>query len=72
MYNEKKRESLRIIEKKEEKVREMNDLLKRDIEPQMEKLRKVNKISNRIWAYFKTRKEKFISSGNQDKSSLKK
>jgi len=42
LYNEKKRESLRIIEKKEEKVREMNDLLKRDIEPQMEKLRKVN------------------------------
>jgi len=72
LYNEKKRESLRIIEKKEEKVREMNDLLKRDIEPQMEKLRKVNKISNRIWAYFKTRKEKFISNGNQDKLSLKK
>ena len=41
MYNEKKRESLRIIEKKEEKVREMNELLKTDIEPQMEKLRKV-------------------------------
>jgi len=29
------------MEKKEEKVREMNDLLKTDIEPQMEKLRKV-------------------------------
>ena len=41
LYNEKKKESLRIIEKKEEKVREMNDLLKTDIEPQMEKLRKV-------------------------------
>lgn len=32
---------MRIIEKKEEKVREMNELLKTDIEPQMEKLRKV-------------------------------
>lgn len=32
---------MRIIEKKEEKVKEMNDLLKTDIEPQMEKLRKV-------------------------------
>ena len=41
LYNEKKKESLRIMEKKEEKVREMNDLLKTDIEPQMEKLRKV-------------------------------
>jgi structural maintenance of chromosome 2 len=41
LYNEKKRESQRIIEKKEEKVKEMNDLLKTEIEPQMEKLRRV-------------------------------
>jgi chromosome segregation ATPase len=41
LYNEKKKDSRRIIEKKEEKVREMNELLSKDIEPQMEKLRKV-------------------------------
>ena len=41
MYNEKKKESRRIMEKKEDKIREMNDLLKKDIEPQMDKLRKV-------------------------------
>ena len=41
MYNEKKKESRKIMEKKEDKLREMNDLLKKDIEPQMDKLRKV-------------------------------
>ena len=29
------------MEKKEEKLREINELLKREIEPQMEKLKKV-------------------------------
>lgn len=29
------------MEKKEEKLKDINDLLKREIEPQMEKLRKV-------------------------------
>lgn len=41
LYNEKKKDSQRIIEKKEAKVKEMNTLLKEEIEPQMEKLRKV-------------------------------
>ena len=30
------------MEKKEEKLREINDLLKREIEPQMDKLRRVS------------------------------
>ncbi len=33
LYNEKKRESQKIISKKEEKVKEINDLLKKEIEP---------------------------------------
>jgi chromosome segregation ATPase len=41
LYNDKKKESKRIIEKKEEKLREIHELLKREIEPQMEKLKKV-------------------------------
>lgn len=67
MYNEKKRESLRIIEKKEEKVREMNDLLKSDIEPQMEKLRKVISILKKALLSF--RKEKYTYNGNLVKLS---
>ena len=35
-----KKASLKTIEKKEEKVKEMNDILQKDIEPQMEKLKK--------------------------------
>ncbi len=41
LYNEKKKDSQKIIEKKEAKVKEMNSLLKEEIEPQMDKLRKV-------------------------------
>jgi structural maintenance of chromosome 2 len=42
LYNEKKKEALRTILKKEEKVKEINELLRTEIEPQMEKLRKVS------------------------------
>ena len=41
LYNDKKKESKRIIEKKEEKFKEINDLLEKEIKPQMTKLRQV-------------------------------
>ena len=40
LYNEKKRESQKMIEKKEEKVKEVNDLLLKSIMPQISKLKK--------------------------------
>ncbi|EGR27336.1 structural maintenance of chromosomes 2, putative [Ichthyophthirius multifiliis] len=40
LYNEKKRESEKIIKKKEEKVKEINDLIETDIQPKMKKLKK--------------------------------
>lgn len=39
LYQEKKREAQKIIDKKELKLQEINSLLKSHIEPQMEKLR---------------------------------
>ncbi len=40
LYNDKKKEAQKIIEKKETKLKEIEQLLESDIEPQMEKLRK--------------------------------
>ena len=40
LYNDKKKESIKLLNKKEEKVNEIYDLLKREIEPTMEKLKK--------------------------------
>lgn len=67
LYNEKKKDSQKIIEKKETKVKEMNELLTNDIEPQMDKLRKVIFITKSL----NSRKENSSFSGNQAKSSSK-
>ena len=40
LYNEKKKEAQKTIEKKETKLNEIKSLLQIEIEPQMEKLRK--------------------------------
>jgi hypothetical protein len=41
LFNVHKKDAIRILEKKEEKLRSIDVILKIDIEPQMEKLRKV-------------------------------
>jgi structural maintenance of chromosome 2 len=57
LYNEKKRDAQRTIEKKEEKLKQVQDLIEGEIRPQMDKLLK-EKNMFLIWRTQETEKNR--------------